>query len=60
MLSPVASGIRPRMVVMAVKSTGRKRAAPPKTMASRASKRGSICSKGMPNSSFLRAMSSWV
>jgi hypothetical protein len=36
------------MVVIAVKSTGRKRAAPPNTIASLASILGSICSKGMP------------
>ena len=41
-LSPVASGINPKMVVMAVRSTGRKRAAPPKTMASLASNLGNI------------------
>ena len=60
MFSPVANGINPKMVVIAVKITGRKRAAPPFTMASLASILGSICSKGIPNSSFFRAINNWV
>ena len=39
MLSPMANGISPRTVVMAVNNTGRKRAFPPFTIASKISDR---------------------
>ena len=56
MFIPVASGIKPRMVVMAVNSTGRKRVRPASTMTSISSGLASLSLSSMPNSSFLRAV----
>ena len=53
MFNPIANGISPRTVVIAVNNTGRNRALPPATIALKISSRGSKSSFSIASSSRL-------
>ena len=59
-LMPMASGNRPRTVVMAVRSTGRRRVRPPCTIMGTISVKGSMSSSPRSSSALRRSMSRLV
>jgi hypothetical protein len=60
MFNPIASGINPKTVVIAVRITGRKRAVPPSIIASVASFLSKVLLLGRLSYTLLLSISSWV